>query len=195
MPAPVFIQEKRLLRQRFEFSLCLTLVLAVFFFVFNKRRTGAAEKGPAPKIIVVEAMDLPPLTKMSNQSAPPIMPQVPIPVEDMLLSSDVTIDMTEIEVNIDFTIPEYTGEYDEEAEYVVSTEKPPEVNERGYVKLALLVNQQGWVDSVVVLQNTTNDHEFELKSVKNAYRTRYRDQRSKTEPNHWIERLFEYRKD
>ncbi|MBN2415774.1 hypothetical protein JXO52_08020 [bacterium] len=191
MELPVFLKEKAGIRQRFEKSLCISLFIVLAGFVASKRESTGGHSGPPAKVIVVDAVDLPPLTKVSSENPPPIMPQVPIPVEDMLVSADATIDMTEIEVNVDFTVPEFGSDYDETAQYVArEPQKQVKVNERGVLKLALLVNQEGWVDSVIVVQNTTNDHDFELSSVKRAYRTRYRDQ-----PNQWIERIFEYRKD
>lgn len=191
MELPVFIQEKQCTRERFEKALCISLAVILIVFIVSKRDVAGRASGPAPKVIVVDAIDLPPLTKMSSNNPPPIMPQVPIPVEDMLVSADATIDISEIEVNMDFTVPEFASDYDESAQYVAREPKEPvKVNERGFVKLNLLVNRGGWVDSVIVVQNTTNDNDFELKSVKRAYRTRYPHQTNK-----WIERVFLYRKD
>jgi len=193
--APLFTKEKTVYVTRLQQSVCVSLLLTLIILIVWQRRKESRKPDYNLNAVQIQALDLPPQTRNRGTPVPPLMPQIPIPSEEEFIPLEETIEMTELDAGDDLAIPDFprdiyfSGDEGGDAAVVSSPEK---VIQNGYVQLSLLINAHGWVDSVVVVENTTNSKEFELQAVKIAYRTRYLEESSRIQAKHWIERKFEY---
>ena len=150
-------------------------------------------------------IDMAPATRSGGLPRPPDLPQVPIPVEDEYLPSDETIDIFEFDPNEGIalfdgtgTAPDLGGTYGMGLRPIreVIPEYPKELRTRGIqgvVMLSLYITSTGVVDSVEVLQNTSENRLLEKYAIRAAYHSRYvpakRDGRNIA---CWIRRRYEF---
>lgn len=97
------------------------MVLAVLFYSFQ-RYEGRIE-APEEKKMVIESVEIPP-TQQLQKPPPPSRPSIPVESEDEDLLDDVTIEETEIDLEMVIDAPPPPPEEDEIFEFFAVSEKP-----------------------------------------------------------------------
>ena len=189
-------RNKEQYRKTLEIGLIIALSFALIGFqVFRKKQHGPKTKNVNLHEYVVVMVDNIPVTTQGGMPRPPSLPQIPLPTEDLFTPRDETIDTTHIDLAENLSLFDldlddlFTDEDVVEIGAVL-----PEAMVGGYVRLKIMVDNNGWVDSVKVLENTTGVKAFENLAKKSAYRTRYIDDRAEREKSRWITRFFNFRK-
>jgi TonB family protein len=188
-----YSEEKAKYRVRLEKSMILTLITCIALFCLSRRIPTRPKKIIKLAKYITVTPDMTPVTRTGGIPIPPSYPEVPIPSEDEFMTADETIEYTDLDLSED--LPWYDGEYGHPG---AQFEEPPESkfeDDRlqavsGEVRLAVLVNEFGQVDSVRVILNTTRSKSFEEEAIFNAYRTRYKLQKHEAQ---WIERPFYFK--
>ena len=180
-------QEKAVYRIRFEKALIFSLVSALLVFLVSRRLPERTQKTwKLNSMMTAVAMDVTPRTKQGTMARPPTLPQVPIPTEDEYLPEDETIELTQLDIFEDIPLFDGMGGGGGGGVYRVPwrprpiREVIPEYPEserkrgvEGVVVLEILVNQEGYVDSVRVVDNTTRSQLIAHSAVEAAYRSQY----------------------
>ena len=188
-----YFEEKAKYRVRLEKSMILTLISCIALFGLSRRIPTSPKKTIELAKYITVAPDMTPVTRTGGIPIPPSYPEVPIPSEDEFMTADETIEYTDLDLTED--LPWYDGAYGRPA---AEFEEPPESkfeDDRlkavsGEVRLAVLVNEFGQVDSVRVILNTTRSKSFEEEAIFNAFRTRYKLRNNEAQ---WIERPFYFK--
>ena len=185
-------EEKAKYRVRLEKSMIFTLTSCIVLFCLSRRIPTRPKKIVKLASYITVAPDMIPITRTGGIPMPPSYPEVPIPSEDEFMPADETIEFTDLDLSED--LPWYDGPYGQPA---TNFGDPPELEKEddrpkavsGEVRLAVLVNEFGQVDSVRVILNTTMSKTFEEEAIFQAFRTRYK----LTKPGaQWIERPFHF---
>ncbi len=187
---PLFEIEKSIYCLRLEKSICLALAMLIIVPLVWRRTKSNDEITKFKPILTMENLDLTPHVRRRGTPAP-LRPEIPIPVEDAFISPEETITMTDLDLgNInapDFPDYEMTGDESDIGDEGISA--AAQLNEKGYVKLSILVNAAGYVDSVLVLENTCMSKVFEICCFNTAYRTEWKDNKKKQ----WLEKIIWYK--
>jgi len=176
--------------------LCLLIFLFHLFphFKIKKKETGKEI------ISTIVAEDIP-VTRQGVFRKPPPKPAVPIPSEDSLFPEDVTIEETEI--NYDLASPQLgTGLpgqvaiFQPRPIYEVIPEYSEELQKKGVqglVKLHIHINEDGAVDEVVILENTTGSNACAKAAKQAALKGRYLPAKKSGKPiDLWISRTYTF---
>jgi TonB family protein len=197
--------EKRQYRVHLERALIVSLFIVTLGFSISRRIPRQIRKintsvGPA-----LASVDLIPITQQGGVPRPPNLPQIPIPTEDEYLPDDETIEDTSLELFEN--IPMFDGfgrgtaigggsGFGPRPIREVIPEYPKEERSRGaagVVELFILVNAEGYVDSVRVLVNTTRSSVLEKAAIRAARMSQYvpatRDGRNVPR---WIKRPYRF---
>jgi TonB family protein len=181
-------EEKAVYRIRFEKALIFSLAAALSVFLVSRRLPERNRKTwKLNTMMTAVAMDVTPRTRQPGSMArPPNLPQVPIPTEDEYLPEDETIELTQLDIFEDIPLFDGVGGGGGGGVYRVPwrprpiREVIPEYPEserkrgvEGVVVLEILVNQEGYVDSVRVVDNTTRSQRIAHSAVEAAYRSQY----------------------
>jgi len=143
-----------------------------------------------------------PKTQQGSLKRPPDLPKVPIPVEDDYIPEDETIPITEIDLMEDIPLFDGMGGY--EGRVWLGTPRPihnvipeyPDENIKGVVELEIFINTEGYVDSVLVVHNSTRSKRFEKAAVEAAYGSRYIPVRRDGKPVAvWVRRPYRFGRD
>ncbi len=188
--------EKARYRIRFEKSLICSLICTILLFLLFRRMPDH----PDPQKIVtisISTVDMVPLVPLTSQSGGsmrlPALPQVPIPSEDDTLPEYETIELTDLDLREGIPFVDGTGTGNglfggsgtgyggsggsgPRPILEVIPEYPEGERKKGFtgiVELSIFINSEGFVDSVVVLNNTTKSTKLEQAAVEAAYRSRY----------------------
>ncbi len=186
---------KQAYRKTLELALIIALSLASALFLVSRKVGYAKKKTVNVENIIMLAVDDIPVTRSEGTPRAPELPRVPLPSEDALIPEDATIGTTDLDFSQDIPLPDSDpgDDFEDEGYTVVGNVLPREVI-GGFVELAIMVNYDGWVDSVRVVSNTTGEKAFEHLAVKTAFRTRYIDERAVEKNSRWIKRYFNFRK-
>lgn len=178
-------------------ALCIVILIFLLFpkFQFSK---------VIEKKIIFTSLDVEdiPVTHQGARRQPPPKPAVPIPTDDELFPEDVTIEETELDLNLyseqdgfDFLsgIPVV---YQPRPIFEVIPEYPQELQKKGVegtIKLHLHINANGYVDDVVVLENTTGSSNCANAAKAAALKGRYIPARQKGKSTDiWIIRTYSF---
>jgi len=189
-------QNKQQYRTTFEIALIIALSLALIIFqISRKKHIRSKLKNVNIHEYVVVMVDDIPMTTQGGAPRPPSIPNVPISSEDIFIPEDETIDTTNLDLAENLSLLDLDlDDLFEDDDVVEIGAVLPESMVGGYVALEIMVNYDGWVDSVKVLENTTGVKAFEDLAKRTAYRTRYIDGRLEREQTRWIKRFFNFRK-
>jgi len=195
------IHDQQFYRIRIEKSLILTLCLIIFIFLlfptyqFNLKNQQAV-------YINIEVQDIP-ITKQGVFRPPPPRPAVPIPTEDECIPDDETIEITNLELNLQPLASSGSNKGFGSAPIVPPrpiVESFPEFPEEDYkngvtgtIKLHVKIDESGKVTDVVVLENTTGSKRCAQAAIQAAYRWKYFPGRSGNTPKiSWITQNFSF---
>lgn len=152
-------------------ALCLVILLFLLFPKFNLIK----QKNDDIVFTSLNIEDIP-VTKHGTKRKPPPKPAIPIPSEDEIIPEDLTIEDTEINFDL-FSDQLGTGIfsgrpviYQPRPIYEVIPEYSQELQKKGIegmVKLQLHIKENGCVDKVIIIENTTNS-ELCAKAAKTA---------------------------
>ena len=177
------------------------LVFIVLFTIFRRIPQG---KFKQRKIIIngITTIDIP-VTTQGGIPRLPTLPDVPLPVEDEYVPADETIQDTDLELYEEIVRLEKYGEGSGAVEIRprpikdVIPEYPEKERRQGItceVVVNLLVNSRGFVDSVEVISNTTDNMNFIRAAKKAAYQTKYLPARYNNENfARWIKRKYTWK--
>ncbi|MCD6117352.1 hypothetical protein J7K93_10075 [bacterium] len=179
---------------RVEKSLSVSLLIFIIIFTVSKHYGSGEISGFLQiKKIEIDVEELPPITQKKKTAEMPMLPSVPIPSEDELIPEDETIEDTDFKEVDD--IPSHDSKdfpvISNNIVFRKTTVKGKQMKS-GYVKLLVFVNKFGQVDSVRVIENTTNSRKKEMVAIRRAYSTSYIDQIRKKRKSRWIERVFNF---
>ena len=179
-------------RKRIEQSFVVTLILASLFFTFFRQLSEKPVSGRKVRYVKLTVEDIP-ITRHKHIPKTPLLPQVPIPSEDDFIPTDETIELMETIYDEDFSSFADGMEIDESVIPIFPDTQPEDAKPtNGVIRLAVLINQFGQVDSVRVLENTTRSNKDERNAIRAAYRTRYVWEVEHEETFQWIERSFHF---
>ena len=197
--------EKQKYRVRLERALIVSLLAAVILFSLSRRMPRRIKNVEFTGGPVLASVDLMPITQQGGVPRPPNLPQIPIPTEDEFLPDDETIEDTSLELLEN--IPMFdgfgrgsamggSGGFGPRPIREVIPEYPKDERSRGaagVVELFILVNAEGYVDSVRVLVNTTMSKVLEQSAIRAARMSQYvpatRDGRN---VSRWIRRPYRF---
>lgn len=178
--------------KRFEQSFVITLLLVSLLFLFFKRLPTKPLVEKKVRYVKLSVEDIP-ITRHRHVPKTPLLPQVPIPSDDDYIPVDETIELIETVYDEDFSSFADGMEIDESVIPIFPDTQPENAEPTsGIVRLAVLINQFGQVDSVRVLENTTKSNTNERNAIRAAYRTRYIWEADREEEFQWVERIFHY---
>lgn len=197
--------ERRRYRVRLEKALVLSLTALTLLFGISRRMPQRKKRVAVFSGSSLASVDLTPITQQGGIPRPPTLPQIPIPTEDEFLPEDETIEETTLEIleNIPLfdgfgrgTGFEGSGGFGPRPIREVIPEYSKEERNRGaqgVVELYILVNSEGYVDSVRVLVNTTTSRILEQAAIRAAKMSQYvpatRDGRNVAR---WIRRPYRF---
>ncbi len=171
---------KNLSRKNIEKSLLIVLAFFIIIFQISKRWDISGSPIEIPDVIIVLDIKDVPLTKQGVKKPKPLLPTVPIPVEDPAVPEDLTIEPTEVDFNLSLPdMPEGDGFFsivqprpiaDVFPEYPDSEQKK---GVTGEIELSLLVDETGIVKDVQVVKNSTNSKVCEQSAIRAAYQMRF----------------------
>lgn len=179
-------KEFRQYRVRIEIGLIAVLVTLIVLFSIFRRRSMQSENPPLLFHESVILLDEVPVTHQGRPRTAPSRPVVPIPDENELLPEDMTVgpELFAAEAGVPLLGKGGAGDsHGGEGEFLPRPirEAVPEFPEsdrakgvRGVVKLHILVNARGRVDSVQVVQNTTGSRKLAQAVKDAAYQSLYR---------------------
>jgi len=187
-------RSKRAYYVRFEKSLCVSLLFFVIVFTVSKHYSSFDMSGSlSVKKVEIVVEELPPVTRKQKRVEVPQLPRVPVPSEAEYLPDDETIEDTDFKEADDIPT-QGMGDFPELPDNVIFKKKSSAKKQvrSGYVKLLVFVNNFGQVDSVRVVENTTNSKKNEITAIRRAYSTRYLGKDRKRKKSKWIERVFNF---
>jgi len=189
----LFILERYQSTKRLKQSLVLTLSLMIIcFFVFKhlpKKPTTDIAKRPIQIVLFDEI----PKTKQKYRESVPLQPQIPIASEDEFIPDDETIDITEVDLEEDVTFSFIGNDIVDFEPVFESSEEAETETKSGIVKIAIMVNVFGQVDSVKVIENTTRSKRLENEAIRSAYSMRYiHDEKKEVDQPQWFEHSFHF---
>ena len=179
----------------------VALTVVIFVFQIFPRMSWKKE---TPKVIVIASLHIEniPVTRQGTRKPPPPKPAVPIPSDDELIPEDVTIEKTELDLNLYSPIEGEDGPpgapivYQPRPIFEVIPEYPQELQKKGIqgiVKLHIHINKQGLVDQVVVIENTTGSLLCSRSAKNAAMQGRYMPAKSRGKPTDiWITRTYSF---
>jgi len=179
------------------------VALAMTISIFELFPTLNWEKNEEP-IIVVTSLQVEniPITRQGTRKPPPPKPAVPIPSDDELIPEDVTIEETELDLNLYSPLQGEGGisgapfVFQPRPIYEVIPEYPQELQRKGIqgrVKLHIHVNKYGFVDQVVILENTSGSPICARAAKTAALQGRYVPAKSQGKPTDiWITRVYSF---
>jgi len=175
-------------KKYFKSSLIISILLVTLIFLLFPKFPHPEKKTESP-MIVLDIEDIP-VTKHTGKttSKPPSRPFIPIPSETSIIEE---IDVEDWEISNTFELPGlppgpggFGGTKGEGANVKtnprIMLEVIPEYNESeiekgktGIVKLFIVINKKGEVESVEVLENTTESKIIEKAVIDAVYKTKY----------------------
>ena len=192
-------------RVRMEKCIIFALVLLIAVFILSKKIDRRKKNNSYTLRYSFISMDLPPATKSGSLPRPPVLPQIPIPSEDEFIPEDETIDFTDLDLNEGISLFDGTDDFQGEFGAVGGSPRPireviPEYPEdlrkkgvEGVIVLSILVNAQGKVDSVYVLNNSSGNKRLEMSAKAAALKSLYAPAKSKGKNMaYWISRPYTF---
>ena len=171
---------KNLFRKNIEKSLLIVLAFFIIIFQLSKRWDIAGSPIEIPDVVIYLNIKDVPITKQGVKKPRPLLPTVPIPVEDPAVPEDLTIETTDVDFDLQLPpMPEGDGFFsiaqprpiaDVFPEYPESEQKK---GVKGEVELSLLVDETGIVKNVQVVKNTTNSKVCEQSAIRAAYQMKF----------------------
>jgi len=197
--------ERRFYRVRMEKALIAALGLfSLLFLLF--RHAPRNRLIPKPVSLNMVSYEMIPATRQGGLPRPPNLPSVPMPTEDEFTLEDETIDETALDPDMDIPLFDSDGPWGRGTVGGL-TPRPvreviPEYSEterrrgiRGDVILDILVNAEGKVDSVVIVQNSTLSQHLAAAAKAAAYQSLYVPAHRDGKPvSFWIRRPFRFGK-
>lgn len=179
--------------------LTITLLIAALHIPFRHPRT------PLPEVTTIAVVPEIAPTVQGSPASRPSRPEIPVPVPMEDLPEVISVD--EFRVSLDefdsgmgtggtgrqHTLP---GAGNPRPVVEVIPEYPDRLRKKGVsgmVELGLLVNQDGVVDSVWVLRNTTKNQELEHLAIDAAFRSKYTPLTSRGKMVLRVIRQYEFR--
>ncbi len=163
------------------------LLITVLFHLKPFRIHHIPEIKRIPVNIVVQDI---PVTRQGVFKPPPPKPAVPIPSEDENIPSDETIEVTEL--NFDNSPLSMNGYQGASHQFIAArpvAEVIPEYPEEEYkkkvtglVKLQVLIDKNGRVQDVVIVENTTGSTACARSAREAAFKCRYLPAREGSKP-------------
>jgi TonB family protein len=201
----VYANEKRRYRVLFEKALLTTLICVILFFIVSRRVHEKNRRISFVPGFTTMTIDMVQATKHGGMPRPPDLPQVPIPVEDEYLPDDETIDIFQFDPTEGISLFDGVGSMPDGGGMggmglkpirEVIPEYPKDLRKKGIegiILLSILVNSNGAVDSVEVLQNTSMSRRLERSAIQAAYGSRYVPaKRDGKKIACWIRRRYEF---
>lgn len=196
-------EEKGKYLVRTEKALIATLCLSIIFFNLFRRIPDRRIPRWRPGIGTIASIEMVPATRRGALRRPPNLPVVPIPSEDEYLPEDETIETTELDLLE--AIPLFDGSGDGSIMGGGMGPRPirevipeyPKAEQRrgveGIIELSILVNRQGYVDSVKVVSNSTSSQVLEQAAIHAALRSQYVPaKRDGEKVARWIRRPYRF---
>ncbi|HDP98668.1 MAG TPA: energy transducer TonB [bacterium] len=188
---------KKNLKRSTIFALLIIIFIFQAFPKFNLVQPGAEDV-----VFTTLTIEDIPVTRQGTRLKPPPKPAVPIPSEDDLIPDDITIEKTELDLNL---YPEPIGDgwlsgapviFQPRPIYEVIPEYSQELQKKGIqgrVKLHLYINEKGLVEQVVVLENTTGSQLCAEAAKRAAQKGRYLPAKKSGKPTDiWITRSYTF---
>lgn len=179
-------KEKAIYRVRLEKAMIFTLMLTILLFLISRRIPYKPSKTIELTLLSVVSMESIPQTTQGSLPRPPTLPQVPIPTEDEFIPEDETIEITRFDLYEDIPLFDGVGGGGGASAYSgvgrprpireVIPEYPNSERREGFegvIVLEILVNAEGYVDSVKVLDNTTRSKRLEQSAMEAALKSQY----------------------
>jgi hypothetical protein len=190
-------------RKRLEKSIICALLLTIFIFSFSKRKTRKALPPVEINIASIVTLDTPPPTSRKHSgSTVPQKPSIPLAAETEFIPEEMLPD----------TLPNANGNSNllwNDMLEGIGLPDPGGVEDfggdpgdrgaayqPGFVELNILVNREGRVDSVMIIENTTRSVYMANKALQKAYRSLFilPWKRSDGETM-WIQRKYWFKKE
>ncbi len=187
-------------KELFYKALVVSLTLVILLFqAFKRLDLFVAEpiELSASDLIFIEDV---PITRQEIKQPPPPRPVVPIPTDDPSIPEDLTIEETELDLlplppiaalgsaGVSITPPRPIAE--------VFPEYPSSEKKRGIegeIELALLVDEDGMVQNVQTVKNSTSSEACERSAVQAAYQTRFIPAKRKNiKVSVWIHKIYKF---
>jgi len=198
----------------FRLGVIFALLFSIIFFQSFKQWQKHAVLPVVPEaVVVLNVEDIPATVQAAGRPVPPL-PAVPIPSDEPSLPADLTIEKTDLDFSPQSAVSDSSsgsdagygsGQGSRTGAIVVLPPRPiadvfPEypVGEKkrgtqGEIELTLLVDDNGRVQNVQVLRNTTQSLACEEAAVQAAYQTRFMPARSGQEPVAvWIHKTYKF---
>ncbi len=195
------IDRDEIYQKSVRISAIVALLLTIAIFQLFPRIDWGEKEEPVVLISSIQVENIP-ITKQGRRKPPPPKPAVPIPSEDELIPEDITIEETELDLNVYSKIPgagPIPGApvvFQPRPIYEVIPEYPAELQKKGVqgiVKLHIHINKLGRVDQVIVLENTTGSPLCARAAKEAALQGRYVPAKSKGKPTDiWITRTYTF---
>ena len=181
-------------------SLIISLVCVILLFLFSKK-IPIKKREITIRLSSITNVDIIPMTTQGSINRQPDLPEIPIPVEDEYIPDNVTIRMTELDLSEDFDFPGFgfSSLPPRLARPILDVfpEYPEEERKKGIeglVEVEILVNMNGTVDRVRVINNTTGSRRLQRSAVDAAKRTKYAPAKSdKEDISVWIRRSYRFK--
>jgi len=179
----------------------VALAIMISIFQLFPRMNWKKEE---PQVVIVSSMHIEhiPITRHGTRKPPPPKPAVPIPSDDEMMPEDITIEETELDLNLYSPLKGEGGPpgapvvYQPRPIFEVIPEYPQELQRKGIqglVRLHIHINRYGLVDQVVVLENTTGSPLCARAAKTAALQGRYMPAKSRGKPTDiWITRTYSF---
>lgn len=187
-------------RIRFEKAMIITLlILIAMFCIFQKIPEKQPEDWQIKDYIVV-MLNENPVTKRKYSIKNPSLPKLPLIVEKELIPREESFDT--LSPSLGESIP-FFGNIDTGKEITngfgdlrgVGEGFGEEKWKSGFVELAILIDSEGRVDSVRILENTTDSKRLEREAMLSAYRSWFiMGNKQKNDEYLWIKRKYRFKK-
>ena len=192
---------KEIYQKQIRWAIVIALLLTISAFQLFPTMRWGKKQGENIVFATIEVENIP-VTRQGTRKPPPPRPAVPIPSEDELFPEDLTIEETELDLNLYSDIlgegraPGAPVVYQPRPIYEVIPDYPEELQRKGIqgiVKLHIHINKFGLVDQAVVLENTTGSKLCAESAKKAALQGRYLPAKSKGKPTDiWITRTYSF---
>ena len=179
--AKLSLDSREAYRQNVERSLLATLFVFIILTFVSPRLTVTSEEPELPNIIIT--VENVPVTRQFLSKPPPPRPKIPVPSDKESIPEEYTIEETILKDTYFFSdytdgIPVLAGASKVPAKPIGWTfpKFPEEDKKRGVhgdVKLTILVNENGRVTEVKVLDNTTGSEKCAKAAIDAAFGNRF----------------------
>ena len=191
---------KQLFRKNIEKSLLIVLTILIIIFQLSKRWDISGNPIEIPDVVIYLIVEDIPITKQGVKKPRPLLPTVPIPVEEPTVPEDLTIESTDIDFNMQlpdmpagdgfFSIAPPRPIADVFPEYPDSEQKK---GVKGEIVLSLLVDETGKVKNVQVVKNSTNSKVCEQSALRAAYQMRFMPaKKNKKHVAVWVRKTYKF---